>query len=792
MDKQEELIAVIGMSCRFPQASSPDEFWENLKCGKESISFFSEKELQSSGVSPDLYNSPDYVNAACILDDIDLFDHDFFNYSMEEAELMDPQQRFFLECAYEALEDAGYHAELYEGSIGVFGGVRNSGYPKVLAPLMVRLGTSKSFDCVLGTIADQLCPRTSFTLNLKGPSVGVQTACSASIVAIHLASESLKNGECDMALAGATAIYVPQKRGMLFEEGMSLTPDGHCRAFDIKTKGCALGNGTGLVVLKRYEDAIADSDQIYAVICGSAVNNDGSSKAGFRAPSIEGQAAVIHEALQVAGIPADTISYVETNGTGTFIGDSMEVEALTRVFRKYTQKKSYCGIGSVKTNIGHLTQAAGIAGFIKTVLAMKHRQLPPSLNYCEPIPALSDSPFFVISSLSGWENGEVPLRAGINAFAIGGTNAHVIIEEPKKIVLQSNALQSFHLFTLSAKSADSLEEMIRRYKNFLIAHPEHSLSDICVTTNLSRTRYSYRFFATVSSKEELLGQLDLMVAGELFPEPKIGFILSDENFGKSVVGLYKQFPVFREAFDQCSEIVKFHHGTALYPSGRKDPEAGENSRVDLEVFAQLYSILALFISWGVFPLIVMGVGVGELVAACLAGRFTLSEALNMVSLGATPGEKGLDTGKHSTCPSLASSQIKLFSARQGRCLLNDEVNNLKYWLGRCNEPYSQENMEQFFLQKKCNSVVALGVAPDRIQKWKKAFPATELHHISDNDEDILRQLIEIVGTLYSRGMTINWKQFNSNKSFHRISLPTYPFERKRCWFCPHDKENGHQ
>ncbi len=696
------------MSCRFPHASNPGAFWENLKNGRESLSFFSEEELRESDVPPELYNSPDYVNASCVLEDIDKFDHDFFNYTMEEAELIDPQQRFFLECAYEALEDAGYHAELYEGAIGIFGGVRNSGYPKVLAPLMVRLGSSKSFECILGTIADQLCPRTSYALNLQGPSVGVQTACSSSIVAIHLASESLKNGECDMALAGATAIYVPHKRGLLFEEGMPIAPDGHCRAFDIHTQGCAAGNGTGLVVLKRYEDAIADSDQIHAVIRGSAVNNDGSAKARFRAPSIEGQAAVIHEALQVAGVPAETLSYVEANGTGTFIGDSMEVEALTRVFRKYTQKEGYCGIGSVKTNIGHLTQAAGIAGFIKTILAMKHRQLPPSLNFQEPIPALSESPFYVTSTLSDWGNGGTPLRAGVNSFAIGGTNAHVIIEEPGKRASQMRSSRPLHLFTLSAKNGSALEEMIRRYKNFLADHPEHSLSDICITSNLSRTRYPYRFFAVVSSKEELLSKLDPLAAGELSAEPGTGFILSDENLsGRAVAGLYEQLPVFRETFDRCSGIVKSHHGTELYPPGPNAPEQEEYA--GLAAFAHLYSIAKVFISWGVAPSIVMGLGLGEPVSACLAGEISLEEALSRVSSAAASGKSG--------------SGLAGYSA---------------------------------------------------------------------GEDGLLRRLMETVGTLYRRGEDIDWKQFNSNEPFRRISLPTYPFERKSCWFTPCDKGEGNQ
>ena len=464
-------IAIVGMAGRFPGARNIDEFWRNLRDGVEAISFFTEEELRSAGVDSALLSDPSYVRANATLEDTELFDASFFGINHREAEIMDPQHRIFLECAWEALENAGYNADSYQGRIGVYAGHGLTSY--LLSNLysnrqsLWALSGSQTF---FGNDKDHLSTRVSYKLNLNGPSLSVQTACSTSLVAVHLACQSLLNGECSMALAGGITIWVPQKVGYKYDEGGILSPDGHCRAFDAAAKGTVNGNGVGIVILKRLEDALAEGDTIHAVIKGSAINNDGSQKAGYTAPSIEGQAAVISEAMHMAGVDASTITYVEAHGTGTVMGDPIEVAALTQAFRAGTQAKEFCAIGSVKTGIGHLDTAAGVAGLIKTVLALKNKELPPSLHYQQPNPVIdfANSPFYVNSTLSEWTtNDGAPRRAGVSSFGIGGTNAHVIVEEAPQVE-PAGTVRPLHLIVLSAKTGSALQTTARN----LAAAPE--------------------------------------------------------------------------------------------------------------------------------------------------------------------------------------------------------------------------------------------------------------------------------------------------------------------------------
>ncbi len=424
-------IAIIGLTGRFPGAKNLDEFWHNLQTGVESISFFSDEELLAAGIEPALINNPNYVKANGVLEDAELFDAAFFNFNPRDAEITDPQHRIFLECAWEALENAGYDSETYNGSIGVFAGSNLSGY---LLNIYFNQNIRNSIDEHQLTIAadkDYLATRTSYKLNLTGPSYTIQTACSTSLVAVHLACQSLLNGECDIALVGGISVGASRKAGYLYQEGGIKSPDGHCRAFDAKAQGTVSGEGVGIVVLKRLEDTLNDGDFIHAVIKGSAVNNDGSNKVSYTAPRIEGQAKVIKTAQFVAEVEAETISYIEAHGTGTSLGDPIEIAALTQAFESSTKKKNFCAIGSLKTNIGHLDAAAGVAGLIKTVLALKHKQIPPSLHFEEPNPQIdfANSPFYVNNQLSEWKTNEYPRRAGVSSFGIGGTNAHIILEE---------------------------------------------------------------------------------------------------------------------------------------------------------------------------------------------------------------------------------------------------------------------------------------------------------------------------------------------------------------------------
>ena len=429
-------IAIIGMTGRFPGARNLEEFWHNLRDGVESISVFTDEELTAAGIDPGTLNDPRYVKIGTVLDGVELFDARFFGFNPREAEIIDPQQRLFLECAWEALEQAGHNPDIYPGLIGVYAGAGSNTYRlfNLLGPAGHRASVS-DYQLMLGNNNDFLTTRVSYKLGLRGPSMSIQTACSTSLVAVHVACQSLLNYQCDVALAGGVSVYLPQKRGYQYEEGGIMSRDGRCRAFDAKATGLAPGSGVGVVVLKRLADAVADGDTIYAIIKGSAINNDGSLKVGYTAPNVDGQAAVIATAQAVAGVAPRTIGYIEAHGTGTVVGDPIEFTALNQVFRQSTDARGICAIGSLKTNIGHADAAAGVAGLIKAALALKHKKIPPSLNFEEPNPAIdfANSPFYVNTKLTDWKTNGQPRRAGVSSFGIGGTNAHVIVEEAPEL-----------------------------------------------------------------------------------------------------------------------------------------------------------------------------------------------------------------------------------------------------------------------------------------------------------------------------------------------------------------------
>src|SRR5262245_24156436 len=487
-------IAIIGMAGRFPGARNIDEYWRNLRDGIESITFLTDEQVAAAGVAPSLSSAPHYVKAEAILNDYDLFDASFFGLSHREAEITDPQHRVFLECAWEALETAGHSSDNYPGAIAVYGGATINTYLLCnLAPNSELISSLEPVQINIGNGGDFLTTRVSYKLNLKGPSHLVQSACSTSLTAVHLACQSLLNEECDIALAGGVSINVSQRGGYRYTEGGMASPDGHCRAFDARARGTIFGSGVGIVALKRLTDALLDRDTIHAVIRGSAINNDGSLKVGYTAPSVDGQSAVIIEALAMAGVEADSISYIETHGTGTPLGDPIEVAALTKAFRMSASRNNFCAIGSVKTNIGHLDAAAGIAGLIKTALALKHRQLPPSLHFEQPNPQIdfADSPFYVNSRLQEWRGDGSKLRAGVSSFGVGGTNAHVILEEAPEAPAGS-ALREYQLIVLSAMSATALETASRRLALRLRENEGADLADTAFTLQVGRKRMSHR------------------------------------------------------------------------------------------------------------------------------------------------------------------------------------------------------------------------------------------------------------------------------------------------------------
>lgn len=646
----EASIAVVGMAGRFAGASDIDTYWRNLREGVESIVKLTDDELLAAGVSPRLLRQPNYVKAAAPLPDMEMFDAAFFGMSPREAAIMDPQHRHFLECAWAAIEDAGHPPERFAGATGVFAGSGHNAYMPYNLLTNPKLMEQVGFFLVrhTGNDKDFLTTRASYLLNLRGPSINVQTACSTSLVAIHMAVQSLLNRECDMALAGGATIELPHSHGYLHQEGGIMSPDGHCRAFDAESAGTVFGSGVGVVVLRRLADAIADDDHIYAVIKGSAVNNDGAGKVGYLAPSVDGQAQAITEALAIAGTPASTITYVEAHGTGTAVGDPIEVAALTEAYRKDTQEIGYCGLGSVKGNIGHTDTAAGVASFIKVALALKHGELPPSLHFSVPNPAceLHRSPFFVNAALRPWATPPgTPRRAGVSSLGVGGTNAHVILEEAPRRRL-GTPTRPHQLITLSAASLSALDANAAALAGHLAQSTTSDLADIAYTLTVGRQALRHRRVVAVSDAADAAKALldpARTATFEAATEPRVvHFMFAGGGAQHPNMGfdLYEGEAVFRDAVDDCLDRLVAHGVTDvrrwLYPiAADTDAATAQMKRPSIglpALFAVQYGLSKLWLHWGVTPKALIGHSLGEYVAAHLAGVMTLDDALGLVAL----------------------------------------------------------------------------------------------------------------------------------------------------------------
>ncbi|HLO02127.1 MAG TPA: SDR family NAD(P)-dependent oxidoreductase [Symbiobacteriaceae bacterium] len=645
-EEQLSGIAVIGMAGRFPKADNVDAFWRNIRDGVECITFFTDDELAAAGVDAQLLQNPHYVKGGAVLGDVETFDAAFFGINPREAELMDPQQRLFLETAWVSLEHSGVNPADFAGRIGVFGGTGSGSYfLQNLLPNRQLMELVGGFQAGLLNDKDFLCTRVAYKLNLTGPTVTVQTACSSSLVAVHLACQSLLSGECDMALAGGVSVRVPQKTGYLYSEGGIASPDGHCRAFDADARGTVFGNGVGVVALKRLDRAVADGDHVYAVIKGSACNNDGSGKVGYTAPSVDGQAEVIAEALAMADFHPDTVTYIETHGTGTNLGDPIEVAALTRAFTAHTDRKGYCAIGSLKTNIGHLDTAAGVAGLIKAVLAVYHRQLPPSLHYRAPNPHIdfANSPFYVNAALQSWEPGDLPRRAGVSAFGIGGTNVHVVLEEAP-VLTDDVPPKHWHVLPLSARSPEALQAATDNLARHLKENPGLDLGQVAVTLQTGRKAMVHRRVLVASDVAEAVHACAVADGskGEAPDAPAtVAFLFPGQ--GAQYVGMGRQLygaeAVFRQALDRCADLLYPHLGldirTVLFaPDGDAEAAADRLRQTTLTqpaLFAVEYALAQQWLAWGIKPTAMMGHSIGEYVAACLAGVLSLEDALGLVA-----------------------------------------------------------------------------------------------------------------------------------------------------------------
>jgi acyl transferase domain-containing protein len=877
---QADAVAVIGMAGRFPGARNVEEFWTNLRNGVESISFFSDEELLEAGVAQSQLDDPTYVKAKACVADAELFDPQFFGFTPREAAITDPQQRLFMECAWEALEIAGYDSEKYEGAIGVFGGVSMNTYLiNIYSNSNVRKSMS-TFQVSVLNDKDHLTTRVSYKLDLKGPSINVQTTCSTSLVAVHIACQSLLNGECDMALAGGVSVTLPLKIGFFYQEGGVVSPDGHCRTFDAHAKGTVSGNGVGIVVLKRLEDALRDGDRVEAVIRGSAINNDGAAKVGYTAPSVEGQAAVIAEAQTIAGVTADSISYVEAHGTATPLGDPIEAAALTRAFRASTKERGYCALGSVKSNIGHLDAAAGVAGLIKTVLALKHRELPPSLHYQSANPEIdfASSPFFVNASLRPWERNGTPRRAGVSSFGIGGTNAHVIVEEAPEPEHGAESKREWQVLPLSAKTETALETVT----NNLSVHLERNtdeLADVGYTLAVGRRAFAHRRVVLCRDREEALkalrGEDEANVLSGVAREQRPSVVLLYPGQGAQRVnmgrGLYESEEVYRQTVDHCAAVLQSLLGvdlrTLLYrDAGGKKLQQTQWAQPAL--FVTEYALTEQLRAWGVEPEALLGHSIGEWVAATFAGVFKLDDALRLVALRgqlmqrmpvgamlsvalpeaemeqriaqrreelgrvevsavngveqiAIGGEidtierwtkhlsdEGVWTRRlltshayHTWLMEEASSefaaavekvekrapQLNVISCVSGKWLTAAEAQSGAYWGRQMRERVRFGSGVTEVLAESARVVVEAGPGSGlsglvRMQTHAAAPVIVSLlgpngRGVANEKEAVMRGLAK----LWVEGVGVKWEELWRGEPRRRVKLPTYPFERVRCW-----------
>ena len=882
-------VAIIGMSCRFPGAANISQFWENLCNGVESISWFSDRDILNSGVDAELLSNPDYVKASLILDNIEYFDAEFWGYSPKEAQLLDPQQRLFLECAWESLEDAGYDPFTYEGEIGLYGGAAantyllNHIYPNrdsiddrdTLQTL--NLSSLGGFQVTVANDKDYITTRTSYKLNLTGSSVNVQTACSTSLVTVHLACQSLINSECDMALAGGVSVHTPQKMGYLYQEGMILSPDGHCKAFDADAGGTIFGSGAGMVVLKLLDRAIEEGDRIYGIIKGCAVNNDGGTKVGYLAPNVEGQARVVAEALTVADISPHTIGYIEAHGTGTKLGDPIEIAALTQAFQGVESQNianNSCAVGSVKTNVGHLQIASGIVGLIKTTLCLYHQKIPPSLHFKKPNPQIDfdNSPFYINTELKDWKSNGYPRRAGVNSLGIGGTNAHLILEESVGVIHElplqksgvrtkkKNKTESAYLFTISAKSETALQELAKVYQKYIDKHPNTELKDICFTTNKGRHHFNYRKAIVARNKAELKEKLaENFTTLPIVENNKIAFLFTGQGsqYWGMAQQLYNVEQVFRENIDKCAKILKTENIAileAFYQTANFDINQTQYTQPLL--FAIEYSLAQMWLSWNIKPDVVIGHSLGEYVAATIAGIFSLEDALLLVTkraklmqklpqngamlavfankkkvtnilsdevvIAADNGSHVVVSGMHNTVINIANKldylgikhqclkvshgfhsplmqpiikefkavaetinyafpKIPLVSNITGQ-LADETITTPEYWTNHILQPVEFAKGIEFLDRQSVNIFLEIGTKPtlttivDSLLENKLC-----LHSLNPNTSD-WQQILNTLGQLYTKGININWKAVTQNYSGKIVSLPHYPFQRKRYWF----------
>ena len=887
-------IAIIGMAGRFPGAQNVGEFWRNQLDGIESISHFRVEDLEVPNAA-ELAANPNYVRARSVLEDVDLFDAEFFGILPREAALMDPQQRLFLESCWQCFEDAGYDPSTCGESVGVYAGAGMCTYflSRVCAePNFIEKFTGgyqvANYLEMMGNSPDFLSTRVSYKLNLRGPSFTIQSACSTSLVAVTQACQALLTYQADMALAGGTSITFPQKRGTHYQEGGMTSPDGSCRAFDADAKGTVFGSGVAVVMLKRLEDALRDGDQIYAVISGFAANNDGSTKVGYVAPSIDGQARVISLAHETAGVDPASIGYIEAHGTGTPLGDPIELAGLTQGFRARTAKTQFCTIGTAKTNVGHLDVASGVTGLIHASLIVQHGIFPPTLNFKKPNPNFDfeNSPFRVNVSKSEWKANGVPRRAGVSSFGVGGTNAHVVIEQAPEQPT-SEKTETSQLLVISARSEAALDRASENLAEFLKANSGVRLSDVAWTLQVGRRAFACRRTVVANTVGEAIDALvrrdRQKVQTRLRPikDADVSFLFPGQGSQHPDMGreVYENEPTFRKVVDRCAKILEPHLGLDLreflYPTEATKDEAKrritETILAQPAIFVVEYALAQLWMSWGIRPQAMVGHSVGEFVAACISGVFSLEDALELVATrgrlmqGIPPGgmlslrlpesevvgrlngtlslaavnsaalcvvagpldeleqfERSL-TSEGIACSRLVTShafhsammdpliepfaavvakmkmnapRIPYVSGVTGSWITEREATDPAYWARHMRQPvqFARAVSE---LRKNANAIL-LEVGPGNVlgtlARQQAGVSAEQVivsslsgSHTGAGDS---ASLLKAVGSLWLAGIKLDWSALCQGDRRQRLSLPTYPFERKRYWLDEPDSSDN--
>ena len=781
-----EPIAVIGIGCRFPQAPHPKAFWQLLRDGKEAIAPIPQDRWQVSAFYDPDPETPGKMNVACggFLDNIDGFDADFFGMSAEEAEHTDPQQRLFLEVAWEALENAGIApVSLAKTQTGVFTGLCTIDYHRLLYKNYDRLSSYSGTGTTMSITANRL----SYLLDLQGPSMAIDAACSSSLVTVHLACQSLRSGESNLCLAGGINLILSPDSTISSAKTRLLSVAGKCKSFDAEADGYARGEGCGVVVLKRLTDALAHNDNILAVIRGSAVNHNGLSNS-LSAPNGIAQQAVIRQALKNAGVKPAAVGYIDAHAVGTGIGDAIEFKALQAVYGEGRQPNLPCGVGSVKTNIGHLEAAAGISALIKVILALKHEAIPAHLhlNQLNPYISLQDG-FYIPTQLQPWSRENARL-AGISAFGFGGTNAHVILEEaPSKQQLEVKPSPPLHLVTLSAQKATALQQSVQNYLDLIEAQPQIDLGSLAFTANTGRNHFRYRLCAIAESTTQLKQQLQAFVKGESFADlwtgevkgrrrPKVAWFFPGNSFNIDAANLFARTqPAFRQAIERCETIARSYLSPPLFPDSDSKLDLSPSEKLQRDrciSFAIEYSLAQLWLDWGIKPQAVMGQGVGELVAAAIAGVMKLEDALKLVAIQPLQTD---EAARNSLLRAINQirPQIPLISPRNST---DEKIVTSQYWSNHWQQPESDPNP----LQALSDYQLALTMGT------RTTIPTPSdtqyLFSYGYQPEASWREIVHSLGKLYVRGIEIEWSRWDCDR--RPLALPTYPFQRQRYWFAP--------